>query len=153
MGWLLSRIDDNIVREAKFQSHKTTVLGDTVLKQCWDENHYALCLITKSEDCETGEDMELLYTYLGRGVPHQPPHCFPLVFKRMPLNVADLLYAHGLHYLGFQYSPKQIFVKPEVRDRETIFDDRIFNISCNLDLLAHCLDEWIQEDVVVDKFR
>ena len=68
----------------------------------------------------------------------------------MPLNVADLLYAHGLHYLGCQFNPKQIFVKPEVRDRETIFDDRIFSINFHLNLIAHCLDEWINEDVVVD---
>ena len=87
-----------------------------------------------------------MYTYLGGGVPNQPPQTFPLVFKRMPLEVADLLYAHGLHYLGFELNPLQIFVKPYVPDRERVFDDRVMSIRCNLLMLQGCMDEWISED-------
>ena len=38
-----------------------------------------------------GEEERLSYTYIGGGVPHQPPFSYPLVTREMSLTYADWL--------------------------------------------------------------
>ena len=51
-------------------------------------------------------DNAVMYTYIGGGVPNQPPNTYALVFKRMPLPVASALMATCLHHNGGVVEPE-----------------------------------------------
>ena len=53
------------------------------------------------------DEHQMSYTYLGGGVSNDPPHCYGIVCKHMPLQTADRLMAL-LDYVGEVKSPQII---------------------------------------------
>jgi hypothetical protein len=72
-------------------------------------------------------DDALLYTYIGGGVPNQPPNTYPLVFKHMPLDIAALVLAEGMKLMPCSPSAGMIYCRDvgkspeELRQKETEF--------------------------------
>ncbi len=91
------------------QRHKSEIRGGCLLRVgCWEER-YAF-VVADSQD----EWKVKLYGYLAGGTPHQPPHTYPLVFKHMPLQLADALYAMALWLTQSSFDPAHLIVHPRL---------------------------------------
>ena len=72
-----------------------------------------------------------LYTYLGGGVPHQPPQGYGLVFRGMPHALANTLCALSLVYAKSRpdirlFVPKKAM---EAEERAVVVAQRIAEIE------------------------
>jgi len=95
--------------DAHRQRHKSEIRGGCLLRiGCW-EDRYAF-VVTDSQD----ERKVKLYGYLAGGTPHQPPHTYPLLFKHMPLELADALYAMALWLTQSSFDPAHLIVHPRL---------------------------------------
>ena len=76
-------------------------------------------IITAPGTKPSGPDAHLAYTYIGGGVPWQPPFTFPLVTKELPIAFADHMMAVFVA-LGWTHvsvgATEDIFVRRQNRD-------------------------------------
>ena len=70
--------------------HKRQILNMQVLRQCKSLRE---AFVVIAEDDKDKMSSPYLYTYLGGGVPHQPPQGYGLVFRGLSHDVADCLCA------------------------------------------------------------
>jgi hypothetical protein len=75
--------------------HKRQVLKMLTLRQCKSMRE---ALMVTAETDKSDMSNPCLYTYLGGGVPHQPPQGYGLVFRGMPHALANTLCALLLVY-------------------------------------------------------
>ena len=107
---LASVFDDHIAPksteqiEFRYLPHKCRLVGREVIRDC-HSSRTALALMVLGPGAN--DEHQMSYTYLGGGVSNDPPHCFGIVCKHMPLQTADRLMAL-LNYVGEVKCP-QIF--------------------------------------------
>ena len=84
--------------------HKLRIEGRRVIRECHSDR------LAQVVEVANGE--RLSYSYLGGGLEWDPPHAFGLVFRNMPLHLADRLLA-VLHYVTSTAVDKAMFgVRP-----------------------------------------
>ena len=86
--------------------HKRKMLGTHLIQECHGLRE-AQVITSRPEE---GEEERLSYTYIGGGVPHQPPFSYPLVTRETSLPFADLLMAVYM-FLSNAQPEKVMFVR------------------------------------------
>ena len=83
------------------------------LRECWSERKAFVLLRALATATPGQPDLHetLLYTYIGGGVPHQPPNTYPLVFKQMPLNIAACVAAVGAKLMGIELQEPMVYCR------------------------------------------
>ena len=80
----------------KHVPHKVRRIGGHTAKDCWSDRQAQVLY-------RGGKSEVLGYSYLGGGVPFDPPYGFGLVSRRLPLPVADRLFAVCLYLSGMRH--------------------------------------------------
>ena len=97
--------------------HKRQILNMKVLRQC---KRLREAFVAISEDDKEKMSSPHLYTYLGGGVPHQPPQGYGLVFRGLSHDVADHLCALVSFYtdtpVDYQLIVPKQAMEPKARD-------------------------------------
>lgn len=107
-------VDDEHVRFVSIP-HKVRQLAGHTVHDCWsDREAHVLCAMSAPSSMKM---TWLSYAYLGGGVPWDPPFGYGLVYKHMPIRVADRLLAVLLFCSGGAVDPK-CFVCKSADDRE-----------------------------------
>jgi hypothetical protein len=87
------------------------------VRQCWSERFAFVLLPPETQDA----DDAVLYAYIGGGVLNQPPNTYPLVFKRMPLDIAALVLAVGMQFTeGARTSEDMIYCRDVLASAEDL---------------------------------
>ena len=86
--------------------HKRKMLGSHLIQECRGLRE---AQVITSRTVE-GEEERFSYTYIGGGVPHQPPFSYPLVTREMALTYADILMAIYM-FLSNANPEKVMFVR------------------------------------------
>ena len=81
----------------------------------------------------TDRERELSYAYLGGGVTNEPPHCYGIVCKHMPIGFADCLMSL-LHCVGGVAKPQ--IIRRQNRNIQKMLDEKSRELSCNMRRLA-----------------
>ena len=112
-----------------FVPHKRQILNMQVLRQC--KNLREAFVITTEDDIENMRS-SYLYTYLGGGVPHQPPQGYGLVFRGLSHDVADCLCALVSFYTATALDRRLIVPRQAMdpQDMEDKVNLRIEKIEC-----------------------
>ena len=130
--------DKNERIEFKYTPHKRRLLGQNVISECNSERTAcALIVLHSARDAEH----QKCYTYIGGGLPNDPPHCYAIVNKHMPLTVADRLMAL-LQFVGDAKRPqiirrqnKSIHNMLDEEHRENFSGNRATAIAKHVDAL------------------
>jgi len=84
----------------KHVPHKLRVVGRRVIRDCWSNR--------TAQVVESADGERLSYSYLGGGLEWDPPHAYGLVFRGVPLYLADRLVAM-LHFFTKTHVDEQMF--------------------------------------------
>ena len=81
------------------------------LRECWSERKAFVLLraVAKATPGQPDLHETLLYTYIGGGVPHQPPNTYALVFKQMPVRIAACVAAVGAKLMGIELQGPMVY--------------------------------------------
>ena len=85
---LAGDVGDSNIHEGRIQRHKSERAGKQVLRTgCW-EDRFAFVVQTCAAKPET-----VLYSYVAGGLPNNPEHGYPLLFRGLSLPLADRIFA------------------------------------------------------------
>ena len=91
--------------------HKLKILKidsqSIALRECWSDRQ-AFVLVPRRNP---QGNQAVLYTYIGGGVPHQPPNTYPLVFRNMPLHIGACLAAVGAALIRTELRTSMIYCR------------------------------------------
>ena len=81
------------------------------LRECWSERKAFVLLPAVATGAQPDLRDALLYTYIGGGVPHQPPNTYALVFKQMPVRIAACVAAVGAKLMGIELQGPMVYCR------------------------------------------
>ena len=144
---------DGCITSMQHVPHKLYFRQGREVRQCWS-TRFAL------EGMES--ENKVMYAYLGGGVTWDPPFAYSLVYKGMPLHLAERLLAVILYFARGHVDPDMIAVKPvsnpknklTAKEKQERVEDVVSNVSSHLSslrtkfpsrdsLLKHCLPGYI----------
>ena len=114
--------------------HKLRRRQGRELRDCWT-TRFALEVLNP--------DSREMYAYLGGGVPWDPPFGYGLVFRELPIHVAERIAAVVLFLAVGVVDPKMITMKPATdpskkctaAEKNELLHDVANNITCHLSFL------------------
>ena len=110
--------------EFRLVPHKLRQVGNQVIRDCYSVRH-ALTLMVL--DSAKDDEHQLSYAYLGGGVTYEPPHCYGIVCKHMPVNFADRLMAL-LHCIGGVTQPQ--IIRRQNRNIQAMLNEETRELCC-----------------------
>ena len=117
----------------KLVPHKRKLLGSIRVAECHTLRDAQLITTTSAE----GVEKRLSYTYIGGGVPWEPPFTYPLVTRELSLEVADRLMAVFV-CLGLTNLSRDLFVRKQNTDMSSrlSLSDKEDEITARIELIS-----------------